>query len=96
MISINEFRARRAECNRMLGAVRQAELQLERDVFGDDVFDDWTIRDEDVRRLRAEKTRDAIKRAIKRAIDAGVDSEWLAGTRAAMYLRQHDINEGKK
>ena len=92
MISINEFRARRAECNRMLGAVRQAELQLERDVFGDDVFDDWTIRDEDVRRLRAEKTRDAIKRAI----DAGVDSEWLAGTRAAMYLRQHDMNEDKK
>ena len=34
--------------------------------------------------------------AIKRAIDAGVDSEWLAGTRAAMYLRQHDMNEDKK
>lgn len=92
MISINDFRARRAECDRMFDAALQVDIQLERDVLGDDVLDDWTIRNDDARRLRAEKTRDAIKRAI----DAGVDSEWLSGTRAAMYLRQYDINEGKK
>lgn len=87
MIDIAEFKRRKAECDSMFDAAHQADLRLEQDVFWNEVFDEWN-------KLGAKKeTVEKTRAAISAGIEAGIDSEWIAASNVARYLRQHERYE---